>query len=73
VTALTCTCGRCPAVRLARGLAPFCQMSAPVRQAPAGFATYTQASEARQPSQRIRAVGGLGTGSPTRFVLEEIR
>jgi len=34
-----------------------------------GFATYREASAARQEGQRVQSCGGQGTGAPTRFVL----
>lgn len=64
-----CTCGRCPSIRMENGLAPFCQLPTPARRTPEGFRSYSEAIAACKPGQSVRAVGGLGTGSPTRFVL----
>jgi len=46
----TCICGNCPAIRLARGLVPFCQIdtTAPSRlPVDKGFASYSEAAAAR--------------------------
>lgn len=66
----SCTCGNCPSTRMARGLAPFCQMArTDLNQGKGGFGSWQAAVEALKPGQKIRAVGGLGTGSARRFVL----
>lgn len=72
-TTTKCKCGKCPAdilaIRGAKGLLPFCELPASVPMKREGFASYEAAVAARKPGQKIRSVGGLGTGSPTRFVL----
>lgn len=54
---------------MANGLVPFCQMPTPAREVKPGFGSYAAAVAAAKPGQRVRAVGGIYTGSPTRFVL----
>lgn len=69
----TCICGNCPAIRLARGLVPFCQIdtTAPSRlPVDKGFASYSEAAAARKDGQRIVSVGNrLHSGSAKRFFL----
>lgn len=72
-TATTCTCGNCPAIRLARGLVPFCQID---RTAPSqitvddGFSSYSDAAAARRDGQRIVSrANRLHSGSAKRFFL----
>ena len=70
-----CRCGACPAdviaVRAARGFVPFCELPPAPAMEREGFGSYEAAAAARRAGQRIRSVGGLATGSPSRFVLIE--
>lgn len=66
-----CTCGNCPAIRLARGLKPFCRMSRESAPAPEGvYGSYGAAAEARKDGQRIQSI--RVSGGPKRFVLVEV-
>lgn len=66
---MTCTCNnQACKVRMARGLAPFCQMPAPTAR-PVGFATYREAAQNAN-GGRVRSVGGILKGCPKRFVVE---
>lgn len=68
-----CKCGSCfddvLAVRAAKGLLPLCELPSPAPTPREGFGSYSDAAAARKPGQKVKAVGGLYTGSPTRFVL----
>lgn len=65
----TCICNNCPAHRLARGLAPFCQMT-PKGRTEEGYSSYAAAAAARKDGQRIVSRGNrLHSGSPKRFFL----
>lgn len=73
MTTTKCKCGQCfddvLAIRAAKGLPPLCELAAPAPMAREGFGSYSEAAAARKPGQKVKAVGGLYTGSPTRFVL----
>lgn len=63
-----CECGnQACAVRIGRGLVPFCRMPAPSPQKRPGWSSYTEACAAN-PGKRVGLIsGGLYTGSAARF------
>ena len=69
MTNCTCNSESCR-IRSARGLLPFCRMSAPVAEKFAGFRSYAAAQAAKSPGQRIRCLNTYGDGKPKMFVLE---
>lgn len=62
-----CTCNRCPAVRMAKGLVPFCQMPTPPRTPKDWYSSYEAAVKAN-PGRRIVSGGaGYHNGAPRKF------
>jgi hypothetical protein len=73
MTKTKCKCGQCfddvLVIRAAKGLLPLCELASPAPMAREGFESYGEAAAARKTGQKVKSVGGLTTGSPTRFVL----
>ncbi len=61
-----CTCGGCPALRVARGLLPFCRLPRPEGRTKDAFGSYGAAASALKPGERVLCV--TRSGGPKRFI-----